>query len=64
MDRMNQNDMDRYFWRTGQRWSGDDRVRNRRATGPKVSRGLILLLFVAFIATSIYVIASGSIPVR
>jgi hypothetical protein len=22
---MNQNDMDRYFWRTGQRWSGDDR---------------------------------------
>jgi len=22
---MNQNNMDRYFWRTGQRWSGDDR---------------------------------------
>ena len=21
---MNENDMDRYFWRTGQRWSGDD----------------------------------------
>jgi hypothetical protein len=22
---MNENDVDRYFWRTGQRWSGDDR---------------------------------------
>jgi hypothetical protein len=22
---MNENDMDRYFWRTGQRWSGDSR---------------------------------------
>jgi len=22
---MNQNDMDRYYWRTGHRWSGDSR---------------------------------------
>ena len=26
---MNQNDMDRYYWRTGHRWSGDSRKEER-----------------------------------
>jgi hypothetical protein len=50
---MNQNDMDRYFWRTGQRWSGDDRpeelplpVEKRRAR-----IRTIWFLFLAFLVT-------------
>lgn len=31
---MNQNDMDRYYWRTGQRWSAD----NRRVEKPGTRR--------------------------
>ena len=42
---MNQNDMDRYYWRTGQRWDGDDR-RIRRLRGRE-----IFFLFVAFLVT-------------
>lgn len=50
---MNQNDMDRYSWRTGQRWSGDDR-RDRRAAGRLVSNRMILFLLAIFVATSLY----------
>jgi hypothetical protein len=47
---MNQNDMDRYYWRTGQRWSGDNRlgVVRLRLSGRK-----ILLLAAAFAVTEI-----------
>ncbi len=50
---MNQNDMDRHIWRTGQRWSGDDR-RDTRVTGRLLSNKMILLLLAAFIATNAY----------
>jgi hypothetical protein len=53
---MNQNDMDRYFWRTGQYWSGDSRAfkpsRNRRS----LSHRAILCLLVAFAATVLYLL--------
>lgn len=53
---MNQNDMDRYFWRTGRRWSGDDRLRYGRTVGRRISKKMILLLLVAFIGTSVYLL--------
>jgi hypothetical protein len=41
---MNQNDMDRYFWRTGQRWSADDRpFKTNRAGRSLVNRTLVFL---------------------
>jgi hypothetical protein len=43
---MNDNDMDRYYWRTGLRWSGDDRHRPF-----SISKRAILLLIAAFAAT-------------
>jgi hypothetical protein len=43
---MNDNDMDRYYWRTGQRWSGDD-----RHLPLKISKRAILLLYAAFAVT-------------
>jgi hypothetical protein len=51
---MNQNNQDRYFWRTGQRWSGDDRARKTRTPDRKLSKGTILLLSAAFAVTIIY----------
>lgn len=53
---MNQNDMDRYFWRTGQRWSGDDRARKTRTHDRKLANGTILLLFAAFAVTVLYLL--------
>jgi hypothetical protein len=37
---MNINDMDRYLWRTGQRWSGDNRPRAGRLR----NRTIVLLI--------------------
>lgn len=53
---MNQNDMDRYFWRTGQRWSGDSRLL-RELQGPRLKRtGLALfLLFAASLMMTVLV---------
>ena len=48
---MNQNDMDRYSWRTGQRWSGDNRLHPATAAGWRLSSKATLLLLVAFVAT-------------
>lgn len=50
---MNQNDMDRYLWRTGQRWSGDDVPFRMPGSGRKLARGTILLLWVGFLLTGI-----------
>ena len=47
---MNENDMDRYYWRTGHRWSGDSRPIRWRM-GPRV-RGGILFLFAAYVVTA------------
>jgi hypothetical protein len=44
---MNQNDMDRYFWRTGQRWSSD----NRPTPPLRIPKRTVLLVFVAFLVT-------------
>jgi hypothetical protein len=46
---MNTNDMDRYYWRTGQRWSGD----YRKDSGPRVRlpRRVLIALGVAAVAT-------------
>ena len=38
------NDMDRYFWRTGQHWSGHTRT-------PKIHARAILFVVVSFIVT-------------
>lgn len=47
---MNESDMDRYYWRTGQRWSGDDRpVENWPKT--RVLGRTIFFLFVSFVVT-------------
>jgi hypothetical protein len=48
---MNQNDLDRYFWRTGQRWSGDDRPRRKSSRRSKLHSREILFLCLVFIAT-------------
>lgn len=43
---MNQNDMDRYYWRTGQRWTGDYPRYKIKAAIPKWT---IVLLFLSFV---------------
>jgi hypothetical protein len=51
---MNQNDMDRYFWRTGQAWSGDQRKsRTPPAKSNGLSRGILFVLAVLGAATAI-----------
>jgi hypothetical protein len=45
---MNQNDMDRYFWRTGQRRSGDDRPNKK---GRRLTSREIVLLAAVFCVT-------------
>ena len=50
---MNQNDMDRYYWRTGHRWSGDrhalgELLRDKRF---RLRGRTIAFLLVAFIVT-------------
>ena len=49
---MNQNDMERYYWRTGQRWSGDDRPFKMPRAGLKVAKGTIFLLYAVFVVTA------------
>ena len=44
---MNQNDLDRYYWRTGQRWCGDGRRPDARWRPRKTSTRAILFLFAA-----------------
>lgn len=46
---MNQNDMDRYRWRTGQRWSGD-RVSGRRGASSRDKFPLLLIIIGACVA--------------
>jgi hypothetical protein len=50
---MNQNDMDRYFWRTGQRWSADCNPFQTRRRGKHMSRAVILLLLASFATTAV-----------
>jgi hypothetical protein len=49
--RMNQNDMDRYFWRTGHRWSGDFRSPSSRFPRATMNRWAVILLGGAFLVT-------------
>ena len=49
---MNTNDMDRYYWKTGQRWSSDNRS-IRELEGPRLkltARSIVILLAGAFFA--------------
>jgi hypothetical protein len=48
---MNQNDMERYFWRTGQRWGAGGRGFQARWRPRKASNRAIFLLFAAFSVT-------------
>lgn len=48
---MNQNDMDRRFWRTGHRWSGDSRPVNHHFPATLISGRTIILVCVVFIMT-------------
>lgn len=50
---MNENDMERYFWRTGQRWSGEYRSREQLIKGVKLPRKTVILLFLVFLVTSL-----------
>ena len=44
---MNQNDMDRYFWRTDQRWSGQDRPFKTHRPERKLVNRMLLFLYAA-----------------
>jgi hypothetical protein len=48
---MNQNDMDRRFWRTGHRWSGDSRPVNDHFPATQSGARTIVLVCVVFIMT-------------
>jgi hypothetical protein len=48
---MNQNDMDRYFWRTGQRWSGDSRSREEIVGRIRLPRRVVMLIYLSFVVT-------------
>jgi hypothetical protein len=48
---MNQNDMDRYLWRTGQQWSGDDRTSPESFRGLKSHGRAIFFVALGFILT-------------
>jgi len=50
---MNENDMDRYYWRTGRRWGADERSESElRGPAVQLSRWTVILLAVSFIATT------------
>ena len=53
---MNENDMARYFWRTGQRWNGENRPL-RRSTGLRLPGRTILLLLLSFLVTLAVLVA-------
>jgi hypothetical protein len=50
---MNQNDMDRYFWRRGHPWSGDYRRLTKGTAGPKLSNWAILIVIASSALTAI-----------
>jgi hypothetical protein len=51
---MNENDRDRYYWRTGQRWSGDYRSQvELRGPVAKVPRWAVAVLLASFLATTV-----------
>jgi hypothetical protein len=50
---MNQNDMERYFWRTGQRWNGDRQAFMKPSRRRKAVNETILFLFVALAVTTV-----------
>lgn len=48
---MNENDLNRYLWRAGQRWSIDDWPAKQRAgSGPRVLT--VVFVFVSFVLTA------------
>jgi len=55
---MNENDMDRYFWRSGRRWSGDDRPESEFYRKSKVPGPAIVFVFLSFIATLVGLVLS------
>jgi hypothetical protein len=48
---MNENDMDRYFWRTGQRLTGDNRPVPASLRKSKAYNRMPVVVFLAFIVT-------------
>ena len=50
---MNENDMDRYFWRTGLRWSGDNRPVPESFRKSTARDRVVVVLFLSFIVTLI-----------
>jgi hypothetical protein len=55
---MNENDMDRYFWRSGRRWSGDDRPESEFHRKSKVPGRAIVFVSLSFIATLVGLVLS------
>jgi hypothetical protein len=53
---MNENDMDRYKWRTGQRWSGDNRPSIESFHRLKSPGRAIFLVCIALIVTLVALI--------
>jgi hypothetical protein len=53
---MNKNDMDRYFWRTGQRWSGDGRPVPGSFRGSTTRGRAVTFLCISFIVTLVALI--------
>jgi hypothetical protein len=47
---MNENEMDRYFWRSGRRWSSDVRPEPKSYRRAKAPGRVIVFLFLSFIA--------------
>ena len=50
---MNDNDMQRYYWRTGQRWSGGRDPFRRPKSKRMPRKRAILLLVTAFVVTTV-----------
>jgi len=55
---MNQNDMDRYYWRTGRKWGADERS-EAELRGPvvKLTRWVVILVGASFVLTTIMLLA-------
>jgi len=50
---VNQNDMDRYYWRIGHRWSGDSPRDRRRAKPKTLATRTLIFLAAAFAVTQL-----------
>jgi hypothetical protein len=48
---MNENDANRYFWRTGRRWSGDSRVARTSPRGLRLHGREIFFICIALVFT-------------